>query len=65
MHCGLVPLQGDARVSTVGLKWDLNDEVMSFNAGGLISTSNQFIEDKVVIRTDVPLLFTASPPMPL
>ena len=52
-------------MSTVGLKWDLNDEVMSFNAGGLISTSNQFIEDEVVIRTDVPLLFTASLSMPL
>jgi len=65
MHCGLVPLQGNARVSTTGLKWNLNDEVMSFNAGGLISTSNQFVEDEVMIWTDVPLLFTASPLMPL
>lgn len=59
-HCGLVPLQGDARVTTKGLKWNLNDEVMSFNAGGLISTSNLFIDDEVVIDTDVPLLWTSS-----
>lgn len=59
-HCGLVPLQGDARVSTRGLKWDLNDQVMSFNAGGLISTSNLFVNDEVVIDTDVPLLWTSS-----
>ena len=58
--CGLIPLQGDARVSTIGLKWNLEDDVMSFNAGGLISTSNQFVSDEVVVHTDTPLLFTFS-----
>ena len=58
--CGLIPLQGDARVSTIGLKWNLEDDVMSFNTGGLISTSNQFVSDEVVVHTDTPLLFTFS-----
>jgi thiamine pyrophosphokinase len=60
MWCGLVPLQGDARVSTTGLKWNLDGDIMSFNAGGLISTSNQFVSDEVVVHTDAPLLFTFS-----
>ena len=60
-YCGLVPLQGTARVKTTGLKWNLNDDVMAFSAGGLISTSNQFVSDEVTVETDEPLLFTSSP----
>ena len=58
IQCGLIPLQGDAHVTTRGLRWDLNNDVMSFGAGGLISTSNQFASDEVVVRTDAPLLWT-------
>jgi len=58
IQCGLIPLQGDARVTTNGLRWNLNNDVMSFDAGGLISTSNQFLSTEVVVYTDVPLLWT-------
>ena len=59
IQCGLIPLQGNANVTTSGLRWDLNNDVMSFDAGGLISTSNQFASDEVVVRTDAPLLWTS------
>ena len=38
--CGLIPLAGPARVTTSGLKWNLDDDEMTF--GRFISTSNEF-----------------------
>lgn len=43
--CGLIPLAGPATVTTKGLKYNLNNETMSF--GGLISTSNSFASEQV------------------
>lgn len=44
--CGLVPLTGPARVTTTGLKWNLNDDEISF--GRFISTSNQLATSAAV-----------------
>ena len=38
MHCGLVPLCGNATVTSKGLKWNMNSTFLSFS--GMISTSN-------------------------
>lgn len=58
--CGLLPMRGAPRVSTVGLKWDLLDNELRL--GGLISSSNalhpQNAECIVHIRTTQPLLWT-------
>jgi len=57
-HCGLIPLDGKATVSTSGLKWNLEDGILRF--GELVSTSNGFdlFQNLVKITTDVPLLWT-------
>ena len=57
-HCGLIPLDGKAVVSTSGLKWNLQDGILRF--GELVSTSNGFdlSQDVVRIRTNAPLLWT-------
>ena len=59
--CGLIPL-GCAcdHITTTGLKWNLKDDSMTF--GGLVSTSNRIVSDKVVVdlsASSQPLLFTA------
>ena len=57
-HCGLIPLDGKAVVSTSGLKWNLQDGILKF--GELVSTSNGFdlSQDVVKIKTDANLLWT-------
>jgi hypothetical protein len=64
---------GTALVKTEGLKWNLGtrlliqDHSMPMNFATLISTSNTFAKDsydpvtglfKVVVTTDIPLIFT-------
>ena len=48
--CALVPLYGSANVTTDGLKWELNNQKLSF--GGLVSTSNERIKNEITITTD-------------
>ena len=57
-HCGLIPLDGRAVVSSSGLKWNLDQGVLRF--GELVSTSNGFnmSDDHVSIETDNYLLWT-------
>jgi len=55
-ECGIVPLLGRARVSSQGLRWDMDALELSFD--GIISTSNLADADEVHITTDVPVLFT-------
>jgi thiamine pyrophosphokinase len=56
--CGLIPLSVPCdSVSTTGLQWNLENQHTAF--GGLVSTSNRVVEDKVTVRNSHPLIFTA------
>jgi thiamine pyrophosphokinase len=55
-HCGLIPLQGQAVVTTSGLKWDMERAKMNF--GGLISTSNRIQREEVCVESDSDLIWT-------
>jgi len=54
--CGLIPLGGAARVTTSGLKWNLDNDEMRF--GGLVSTSNEIVAAEVMVETDGALIWT-------
>lgn len=55
-HCGLIPLQGQATVTTSGLKWDMERTVTRF--GGLVSTSNRIQGEEVCVESDSDLVWT-------
>ena len=58
MYCGIVPVSGKVTVnSSKNLKYPLDGIAME--AGKLISTSNQFNEDKITIDTPSGLVFLA------
>ena len=50
------PLCGPCRVTTTGLRWNLRDRKTVF--GELVSTSNEAVERRVTVETDVPLVWT-------
>ncbi|GMR39833.1 hypothetical protein PMAYCL1PPCAC_10028, partial [Pristionchus mayeri] len=55
--CGVVPFcQRETRVTTSGLRWNLDDTPMEF--GGIVSTSNETVDDQIAIRTTAPLIVT-------
>jgi len=61
--CSLVPVGEPCTVTTTGLKWDLNEDVMQY--GGLISTSNELetkSTTKVTIKTSKPLFWSINIP---
>ena len=62
LHCGLLPIDGPAIVSTKGLQWDLTDQELRF--GGLVSTSNSFSAgcQEVTVDTDSTVLWTMDLP---
>ncbi|KAM3423347.1 Thiamine pyrophosphokinase [Cercospora zeina] len=53
---GLLPLYGKAVISTKGLEWDVQD--WETEMGGQVSTSNHIKSDRIVVHTDVHVLFT-------
>ena len=54
--CSLIPLCGEAVVTTTGLKWNLNKEPLSF--GNLVSTSNEAVEERVTVETDKAIVWS-------
>jgi len=57
-HCGIIPIDGKAVLTTSGLKWNLKQEALRF--GDLVSTSNGFdlTANSVKIITDKSVLWT-------
>lgn len=55
--CGVLPLSKPAKVSSMGLKWNLNDHIIEF--GGIISSSNTYDGSPIVnITTDATVIWT-------
>lgn len=54
--CGLIPVAAASVITTKGLEWDLNEAETKF--GGMVSTSNHLIQDRVEVVTTEKLLFT-------
>lgn len=58
--CGLVPLTGEATVTSKGLEWNLENTKM--HMGGLVSTSNNIVigdrQPEVFVETDTDLIWT-------
>ncbi|KAI3948614.1 hypothetical protein MKW98_027680 [Papaver atlanticum] len=58
-HCGLIPVAtASAKATTSGLRWDLDNTEMKF--GGLISTSNIVMQEKITVQSDSDILWTIS-----
>lgn len=55
--CGLIPMERSV-VTTLGLKWNLHQQVMEL--GGLVSSSNQATARQVSVTSSGKLLWTAS-----
>jgi len=55
-HVGIVPLYGPAKMTTVGLAWDVAE--WETHMGGQVSTSNHVQADEVCVDTNAPVLFT-------
>ncbi|ANQ07484.1 Thiamin pyrophosphokinase [Plasmodium coatneyi] len=55
--CGILPIGGKCTIKTEGLKYNLNDECLSFDT--LISSSNEVVQREVKIFTDFPVIWSA------
>jgi thiamine pyrophosphokinase len=55
-NIGILPIYSPAVISTRGLEWDITD--WATQMGGMVSTSNHIMGDKVEVETDVVVLFT-------
>lgn len=53
--CALIPLGHKCLVTTKGLKWNLQEQHLSF--GDLVSTSNQAVQNEIRVETDNPLVW--------
>lgn len=57
--CGLIPIGKPVTcVSTGGLKWNLNAQELAFGKDGLVSSSNEIVEQVITVETSSPLLWT-------
>ncbi|KAI6175004.1 Thiamine pyrophosphokinase [Aphelenchoides bicaudatus] len=55
--CGLLPLcQRETRVTSEGLKWNLNDQCLEY--GGLVSSSNEIESEELLVHTNTPIVFS-------
>ncbi|KMZ87454.1 thiamin pyrophosphokinase 1 [Plasmodium vivax Brazil I] len=55
--CGILPFGGKCTIKTEGLKYNLNDECLSFDT--LISSSNEVVQREVKIFNDSPVVWSA------
>jgi thiamine pyrophosphokinase len=55
-NVGILPIYGAATISTNGMEWDVKD--WKTEMGGIVSTSNHVLGDKVEVETDHVVLFT-------
>ncbi|VDL95254.1 unnamed protein product [Schistocephalus solidus] len=55
-YCGLIPIGHSSNVTTTGLEWNLDNQILDFE--GLVSTSNKVKDTKITIICDHPILFT-------
>jgi thiamine pyrophosphokinase len=55
-NVGIIPLRGEAVISTKGLEWDVQEWHTSI--GGQLSTSNHIKSELVELETDQHILFT-------
>jgi thiamine pyrophosphokinase len=53
---GILPVYGEAVISTKGLEWDVKDWRTSL--GTQVSTSNHIVAETVEVETDINVLFT-------
>lgn len=54
--CSLLPIGEKTKISTTGLKWDLNNHILEF--GGIVSSSNTYSSQIVTINTSNFLLWS-------
>ncbi|KAI9503196.1 thiamine pyrophosphokinase [Coemansia spiralis] len=54
--CGILPLAGETKLTTRGLRWNLDNHPSSFE--GLMSTSNIVDEPEIYIETTLPVAWT-------
>nr|POF02091.1 thiamine pyrophosphokinase 1 [Quercus suber] len=55
-NVGILPLYGQATISTKGLEWDVQD--WETRMGEMVSTNNHIMEDEISITCDKAVLFT-------
>jgi thiamine pyrophosphokinase len=55
-YIGILPVGFPAKITTTGLRWDVEDWETSF--GGQMSTSNMVREPEVTITTNADVIFT-------
>lgn len=53
--CGIIPIGEKCKVTTTGLKYNLNNEQLSFCH--LISTSNEIVNDQIRVSSTAPILW--------
>lgn len=56
--CGIIPIGHPSQITTKGLLYNLENSTLEF--GKLISTSNQFVSDAVLVENSSPVLWTTA-----
>lgn len=59
VKCGIIPIGEPCRqITTNGLKWNLKGQELKF--GGLVSTSNEFLNDTAIVENSNPVLWSTN-----
>lgn len=55
---GIVPVQEETKIRSLGFRWDLNEKLDGqMYMGNFLSTNNEFELKEVYIETDKPIIF--------